>query len=198
MASPTLTRVVPCALAALVAALLAPGTALAQQVSSLKSPSRPATFNVAFGGLASLGGGGVDLRVSANLPVNDRKSIEFFAGVAESGDILDTRGVYGVQFRRLVNGADARHQVYSSVGFMGLVARYEAPDCLDANCDWTSTNHVTQPFLLLLGGGVDFDMKPRLKLHLESQMAFALVVPVSLRVAIGVSVPLGRDTSSNR
>jgi len=198
MASPTLTRVVPCALAALVAALLAPGTALAQQVSNLKSPSRPATFNVAFGGLASLGGGGVDLRVSANLPVNDRKSIEFFAGVAESGDYLDTQGVYGVQFRRLVNGADAKHQVYSSVGFMGLVARYETPDCTRHSCISTTSNHVLPPVLFLAGGGVDFDFKPRLKLHLESQMAFALVVPVSLRVAVGVSVPLGHDTSSNR
>jgi hypothetical protein len=198
MASPTFTRVVPSALAALTVALLAAGTALAQQTSNLESPSRPTTFDVVFGAMQSYGGGGVDLRVSGAVPVTERRSIELFAGVSESGDVLNTQGVYGVQIRRLHGSDNANRQTYTSAGFMGVVTRYEAPDCLYADCDWTSTNHVTPPFLLLLGGGVDFHAKPRLKVHLESQVALALYVPVSVRVGIGVSIPLGHLTSSNR
>jgi hypothetical protein len=91
MASPTFTRVVPSALAALTVALLAAGTALAQQTSNLESPSRPTTFDVVFGAMQSYGGGGVDLRVSGVVPVTERRSIELFAGVSESGRLHGRR-----------------------------------------------------------------------------------------------------------
>ncbi len=172
--------------------------AAAQDAHDQPPAFRQTTIDVAFGGIASYGGGGVDLRLSAAIPVSDRRSIELFAGVAESGDYLNTRGVYGMQFRRLRSGKDADYQAYSSFGFMGLVARYETADCSYGHCIRTTSNHVFPPVLFLAGGGVDFDVKPRLRMHLESQVAFALFVPVSVRVAVGVSVPLGRASSNQR
>jgi hypothetical protein len=172
--------------------------AAAQEGLMTAGASRPAALTVALGGLASFGGAGIDLRLSADLPVSDRKSIEFFAGVSESGDYLDTKAVYGLQVRRLTGGRGADYQAYSSIGFMGLIARYETADCSYGHCVRTTSNHLLPPVLFLVGGGVDFDVKPRLRMHMESQVAFALVVPVSVRVAIGVSIPLGHGTASKR
>jgi len=192
------TRLLPSVPAALVLACLASGAAAAQEAQDPKPASRPTTVDVVFGGMLSFGGGGVDLRVSTAIPVSERKSIELFAGVSESGDVFDTRGVYGLQFRRMLGSKNADYQAYTSVGAMGLVARWESRDCVHANCDWTSSNQVLPPLLVLFGGGVDFDVKPRLRMHLESQVAVFLFEPVSVRVGIGVSIPIGRDTSSNR
>jgi len=198
MNSRTRTRLLPGLLAALIVSCLAPAHAAAQEAPDPKPPSRPTTVDVVFGGMLSYGGGGVDLRVSTAIPVSERKSIELFAGVSESGDVFDTRGVYGLQFRRMLGGKKADYQAYTSVGVMGLVARWKSRDCVHANCDWTSSNEVLPPLLVLFGGGVDFDVKPRLRMHLESQIAVFLFEPVSVRVGIGLSIPLGRTTPSNR
>ncbi len=154
--------------------------------------SRPATVDVALGGLLSMGGAGVDLRLSATLPVTERRSVELFAGVSESRDLLDTQGVYGFQVRRVLDNGQRGHRAYSSFGLMGVIARYEERECPYAHCRLRTSNHVLPPVLGLVGGGADFPVRQRLAIHVEAQLAFALFVPVSGRMAVGVSVPLGR------
>jgi len=155
----------------------------------------PATVSVALGGLLSYGGGGADIRVSATLPTRERRAVELFAGISRSRDVLNTQGVYGVQVRRFIGDGPRSYRPYSSFGVMGLVTRYEEPDCLYANCEWRSSNHVLPPVLGLVGGGADFQVRQRLAIHVEAQLAFALFVPVSGRMAVGVSVPLGRPAA---
>jgi hypothetical protein len=176
---------------------LAPAAATAQVDPDRKPPVRPTTLNIALGGFASYGGGGADLRVSTAIPISRRRSLELFIGKSESQDYFKTQGVYGAQFRRMRGRQDAGYRGYTSIGVMGLVGRYEGSSCGYSSCWRTQTHHVYPPFLMLLGGGVDIDLKPRVNLHLESQVAVALFVPVSVRAAIGVSIPLGRGASSS-
>jgi hypothetical protein len=75
---------------------------------------------------------------------------------------------------------------------MGVIARYEERECPYAHCRLRTSNHVLPPVLALFGGGVDFRVRQKLAIHVEAQVALVLFVPVSGRMAVGVSVPIGR------
>lgn len=81
---------------------------------------------------------------------------------------------------------------------MGLVARYETYDCPYVNCGPHMSTHVLPPFLGLAGVGVQYTVTPHLAVRFEAQAAIALIIPVGVRVAAGVSIPIGRVTSDSR
>jgi hypothetical protein len=54
---------------------------------------------------------------------------------------------------------------------------------------------ITLPFIGLIGGGVQYRVAPRVKVRLESQLVMALILPVGVRAAAGISVPLGKLVS---
>jgi hypothetical protein len=51
---------------------------------------------------------------------------------------------------------------------------------------------ITPPYIGLIGGGVQRRLAPRLAGRLETQVIMAIILPVGVRVATSVSVPLGR------
>ena len=55
--------------------------------------------------------------------------------------------------------------------------------------------YVLPPLLLLAGAGFQHIVTPHLAVQLESQVGIALFIPVGIRVAAGVSIPLGRVAS---
>jgi hypothetical protein len=81
---------------------------------------------------------------------------------------------------------------------MGIVARYQALDCSHAPCRPYTSTQVLAPFLGVAGVGAQYAVAPHLAVRLESQAAVALIIPVGVRVAAGVSVPLGRVASDRR
>ena len=59
------------------------------------------------------------------------------------------------------------------------------------------STHVLPPLLGLAGVGVQYTVTPHLAVRIESQAAIALIIPVGVRVAAGVPIPLGRVTSNS-
>jgi hypothetical protein len=52
--------------------------------------------------------------------------------------------------------------------------------------------YVSLPLIGLIGGGYQHDIVRRLAVRVEAQAVMAFVLPVGVRMAAGVSVPLGR------
>jgi hypothetical protein len=156
-------------------------------------------IGVGGGGVTSFLGNGGDLRVTVTVPRGERRSIEGFVGVYRGNDALETRGVYGFQVRQPIErGRRPGFEPFATFGIMGIVARYQTSDCPYASCRPHTSTHVLAPFLGLAGVGVQYAVTPHLAVRLESQAAIALIVPVGVRVAAGVSIPLGRITSDGR
>jgi hypothetical protein len=167
--------------------------ASALPVSAQEPTDRPVEIGVGVGGVTSLGGAGGDMRVSVTIPRGERRSIEGFAGIYRGNDAFDTRGVYGLQIRQPM--ARSRPSGFFSFGLMGIVARHEVPDCPHVNCATHMSSYVLPPLLLLAGAGFQHTVTPHLAVQLESQVGIALFIPVGIRVAAGVSIPLGHVAS---
>jgi len=119
---------------------------------------------------------GGDVRVA--VPVNDAGDVEVIAGfpfAASRHD--DIAGFYGVQFRqRIRKGATATLQPFATYGGMGVVVR--------GSHAW-----VMPPIIGLVGAGVEQRLG-RVALRAEAQVV-AFVVPAGIRMAAGLSVPIG-------
>jgi hypothetical protein len=161
---------------------------------------RPVEIGVGTGGVMSWAGSGGDLRVTVTVPRSERRSIEGFAGIyrGSGNDFFDTRGVYGFQIKQqIVRGRRSGFEPFATFGAMGIVARYETSDCLQRSCGYHVSTLVLPPFLFLAGGGAQYTVTPHLAVRLDAQAGIALFIPVGVRVAAGVSIPLGRVTSSS-
>ena len=73
-------------------------------------------------------------------------------------------------------------------GAMGVVARTL---CGGRPCQPGSSATFQPPALLLFGLGVQHTIASHLALRIEAQGGFFFVIPVGLRVAAAVAVPLG-------
>jgi hypothetical protein len=156
---------------------------------------RPLEIGVGVGGVMSLGGGGGDVRVTVTIPRHDLRSLEGFVGIYRGNDVFNTRGVYGFQVRQ--DMARIRRpgvEPFATFGLMGIVARLETSGCPHVNCGARVSTRVLPPFLFLAGVGAQYTVKPHVAVRLESQVGIALFVPVGVRVAAGVSIPLGHVT----
>jgi hypothetical protein len=161
--------------------------------------SRAVEIGVGVGGDVSFVGNGGDLRITVSVPRGARRSIEGFAGVYRGNDVFKTRGVYGFQIRQqMARGRRPRFEPFATFGLMGIVVRYQTSDCSYASCRPYTSTHVLPPFLGLAGVGAQYAVTPHLAVRLEWQAAIALVIPVGVRMAAGVSIPLGRVTSDSR
>jgi hypothetical protein len=93
----------------------------------------------------------------------------------------DTLGFYGVQFRQYVRGiGNARLEPFVTYGAMGVFYREY------------SGMAATPPILGFVGGGLQQRIARRAAVRVEAQGIAAFVIPVGVRVAAGVSVPIGR------
>jgi hypothetical protein len=139
-----------------------------------------------FGGHAMPGG---DVRVT--VPTRGGRAIEGFIGLTPAAEHATT-GFYGLLVKRpLRDQADPNVEQFFSFGVVGTFVHYRATDYRNQSVSRSETL-ITPPLIGLIGGGVQHRVAPRLKVRLESQLVMALILPVGVRVAGGVSVPLGR------
>jgi hypothetical protein len=121
---------------------------------------------------------GGDLRVG--VPVGARGDVETIVAMTPASD-GETLGLYGVQYRQRLRSTDSgRLQPFLTYGGFGIFY-HEGGESM-----------ITAPIIGLVGAGVEHRIARRLALRAEAQGIVAVVIPVGIRVAAGVSVPLGR------
>lgn len=121
---------------------------------------------------------GGDFRVT--VPVNDTGDVEVLGGPPTAATRHDdVAGFYVAQFRqRIRKGATATFQPFATYGGMGLF--------ISGPHAW-----VMPPFIGLVGAGVQQQLGRRVSVRLEAQGVVAFIFPAAIRMAAGVSVPLG-------
>ena len=139
-----------------------------------------------YGGHGIAGG---DVRIT--VPTSRRRAVEGFVGLTPAASNATT-GFYGLLLkRRIGDETDPDVEQFFSWGVVGGFSRYRTTDYRNPSVSHTKT-FITPPFIGLIGGGVQRRIAPRLSVRMESQLVMALILPVGVRVAGGLSVPLGR------
>jgi hypothetical protein len=142
-----------------------------------------------YGGHGMPGG---DIRIT--IPTRGRRAVEGFIGLTPAVDNATT-GFYGLLLKRpLGEQDDPDVEQFFSYGVVGGFAHYRATEYKNPSISHSKTI-ITPPFIGLVGGGVQYRVAPRMKVRLESQLVMALILPVGVRLAGGVSVPLGKLSS---
>jgi hypothetical protein len=142
-----------------------------------------------YGGHAIAGG---DVRVA--VPIRGGRAIEGFVGLTPVAEHATT-GVYGLLVRRpLRDQNDPDVEQFFSYGVVGAFSHYRVTEYRNPSVSRSGTV-ITPPVIGLLGGGVQYRVAPRVKVRLESQLVMALILPVGVRAAAGISVPLGKLSS---
>jgi hypothetical protein len=179
----------------IVGLLLMSATATGARAQALQHVEVGAGVGAAVSWWGSPVGGG-DARVT--VPLNERFAVEgLIAFLATRGDW--TAGIYGIQVKqRLRRSERPASHAFVSYGLVGGFARYHENEyrytqpngslvIVPAHTD----TYVSPPFIGFIGGGVQHAVARRLAVRVEAQAVMPLFVPVGVRVAAGVSVPLG-------
>ena len=120
---------------------------------------------------------GGDVRLT--FPVSDAGDLEVLAGAPTAATRHDgVAGFYAVQFRQLIR-ADEDSALQPFVTYGGLGA-------LDGRRPW-----LMPPVIGLIGGGVEGRIGRGVALRVEVQGVVALIFPAGVRLAAGLSVPIG-------
>jgi hypothetical protein len=142
-----------------------------------------------YGGHAMPGG---DVRVT--VPTRGGRAIEGFIGLTPVVEHATT-GFYGLLVKRpFGDQTDSDVEQFISYGLVGGFSHYRTTEYKNPSVSHSKTV-ITPPFIGLIGGGVQYRVAPRVKVRLESQLVMALILPVGVRAAAGISVPLGRLSS---
>ena len=175
------------------AALILGGLLLAARLAAAQNEegSRPIEVLVGFDGVTSWQGDGHDVRLAIAVPRGERLSFEFFGGAYHGrGASLDPSAIYGFQVRRqILRGRRPGTEPFFTYGAMGVVARSL---CGTGPCSISEQSKILPPALGLFGVGVQHIVASHLAVRVEAQGGFFFVIPVGLRVAAAVAVPLGR------
>jgi len=142
-----------------------------------------------YGGHGMPGG---DIRIT--VPTSRRRAVEGFVGLTPAVSNATT-GFYGLLLKqRMGDETNPDVEQFFSWGVVGGFSHYRATDYRNPSVSHSKTV-ITPPFIGLIGGGVQRRVAPRLSVRMESQLVMALILPVGVRVAGGVSVPLGKLSS---
>ena len=125
---------------------------------------------------------GGDVRVT--VPVADRGDVEVLGAYGQSPDrSADIVGLYGGQFRlHLGQPWTGPVHPFLTFGAIGILEHSRFRTTL------------SPPMLGFVGGGVEHRVRPRLLVRAEAQSVVFAVIPVGVRVAAGVSIPIGSPT----
>ena len=143
---------------------------------------------------------GGDLRIGVR--ASDRGVVETLVGLSPSGAGDNAMiGFYGVQFRHDFGGRGAAVRPFLTYGGIGVFGREHGYDVHYVSANGVATDRhvggdtfVTPPFIGLVGGGIQRRVSSRLAVRVEVQALVALIIPAGVRVAAGVTVPVGRVT----
>jgi hypothetical protein len=121
---------------------------------------------------------GADFRVT--VPVNARGDVETLVAASSHTDSRNgLLGMYAVQFRQHVRVARSdRVTPFITYGGGGVFLTDRRA-------------YVTPPVVGLVGGGLDHRLARHLSARIEAQAMVFAIIPVGLRVAGGISVPIG-------
>ena len=125
---------------------------------------------------------GGDARVS--LPAGGVGDVEILVGVAAPSE-TERLGLYAVQFKRPLPSVGTHDTSLFLTYGAGGVFVYDP-----------RRSYVTPPVLGFIGGGIEQRIAARLAIRADVQGVTALVIPVGVRVAIGASVAVGRQSSA--
>ena len=194
-----------CAWAAIYVAV-STSPAFAQNPNGPVMRDRPVEINIGATGVLTWITSGGDLRPMISFPVGERISLEVFGGpywgTRSSAVDLGIRGFYGVQVKREIDlGRRAGVTPFLTFGATGVVSRDVTYTCSYVNtvatCHPHETTQVLPPIIGLFGGGVQWVVTSRLAVRVEAQGVVAFIVPLGLRVSVGISVPLGHQYASS-
>ncbi len=157
---------------------------------------RPLEVSFGLDGIASSQGNGGDLRLTFGIPAGDRLTFELFGGPYRGNDTLRTEGVYGFQIRQRLLRHRPGIEPFFTYGALGVIARSESFYCSPSPCRWERRTQVLPPLLGLLGVGVEYPVASRLKVRVELQGGFFLILPVGVRAAAAFTIPLGANGTS--
>ena len=160
-------------MAACLSMAAAPASAQTSTLRTEAGGSRQVQLGIEAGGLMVLGVDVGEVRVSAIFPCSERLSLEGFVSSDVSGRIPREQ-TCGLQVTHRIRGGQA-FELFASYGGFGLLGR-------DA----------TFPVFGLVGVGMQKTPNRHLAVRLESQIAMLVVLPVTLRGAVGVTIPIGR------
>ena len=140
---------------------------------------------------------GGDVRIT--VPVNERFAVEGLVAALATG-YPGTTGVYGMQVKqRLRRSERPGSHAFVSYGAVGTFTRYHQNESRQIQPDGSfvivpahTDTYASLPLIGLIGGGYQHDIARRLAVRVEAQAVMAFVLPVGVRMAAGVSVPLGR------
>lgn len=150
--------------------------------------ARPVELLIGFDDLTSWQGRGQDVRLSLSVPASERLAIELFGGRYRGDEKdWDVRSVWGFQFRqRLMRASRPGQETFVTYG---VVALFAPQQCNGVSCGYDGSTS----FLPLgtLGFGLQQSIGSRLAVRAEVQGGFFVFVPVGVRLAVGVAIPLG-------
>jgi len=170
-----------CLVAALALGFIAPAAAHAQAKADRRIEIGGGMGTVAawlFGeSVGHISGG--DLRVT--LPVAARGDLEVLGALGRTPDeSTETVGFYAGQFRLLFREPASAVQPFMTFGAMGLLAH---------SAEYGSD--LTAPLITFVGAGVQRRLTRHLIVRGDAQSMLLIFVPVGVRVAGGVSIPIG-------
>lgn len=162
-------------------------TFIAAAPSADAADDRPTAIGGGIGVVRSWFAGpfsGGDLRVS--VPVGSDSDVEALvaAGVPVRGETI---GFYGAQFRQMLPGfGTPRTQPFVTLGVIGVFYHEH------------QASTISPPILGTVGAGVEHRVGRRFAVRVDVQAIALVVIPLGVRVAAGVSVPVGRLSHGDR
>jgi hypothetical protein len=112
------------------------------------------------------------------IPISDRFAIEGLTTFIHEHEA--TAGLYGVQVRqRFGNRGGSSWRPFATYGAAGVFAHYE------------EESFVSPPLIGLVGAGADRSIGGGMAVRIEAQAVMVVVVPVTLRLSAGISIPIG-------
>lgn len=151
-------------------------------VSMLAGPANaqmaPVEINAGAGALLSWWSSFPGAHVQVGLPVGGRDSLELFVAAAPAERYV--LGLIGGQMRHRLQKGDAIVRPFVTYGLSAGFVR-----------EGSRESYVSAPLIGLIGGGVERVINGHMIVRIDAQAITALVVPVGLRTAFSMSIPIG-------
>ena len=160
---------------------------------------RPIELSIGGAGVLSVPTSGGSVRIQLSVPLDDRRSLEIYAGpyLGTINNELGSRirASFGFQFTRRLNvGRRPGLELFATSGAEGAITQQDTFGCSAPGtvCAPRTRTEVIPPLVGLFGLGMHKVLSPHLALRVEAQALCFLFVPFGARAGISLSIPLGQ------